>query len=73
MFLGLIWQQNTKNSWRVTKVGGMIILCPGNNDTDNDTHSFLVINQGFMWSRFEEPRDGWKRKYWQRIVQSNSS
>jgi SAM-dependent methyltransferase len=50
---------------RVTKVGGMIILCPGNNDTDNDTHSFLVT-RGFEWSRFEEPRDGWKRKYWRR-------
>lgn len=54
---------------RVTKVGGMIILCPGNNDTDNATHRFLA-NQGFRWSRFEEPRDGWKRKYWQKVEQS---
>ncbi len=30
---------------------------------DNDSHHFLV-SQGFAWSRFEEPRDGWKRKYW---------
>jgi SAM-dependent methyltransferase len=52
---------------RVTKVGGMIILCPGNNDADNDTHDFLV-HRSFEWSRFEEPRDGWKRKYWRRVA-----
>jgi ubiquinone/menaquinone biosynthesis C-methylase UbiE len=54
---------------RVTRVGGMIILCPGNNDTDNDAHGFLVA-RGFEWSRLEEPRDGWKRKYWRRVAQS---
>ena len=48
---------------RVTRPGGMIILCPGNNDVDNDAHRFLV-SQGFLWSRFEEPEDGVKRKYW---------
>jgi len=48
---------------RVTKSGGMIILCPGNNDLDNDRHEFLV-SHGFEWSRFEEPRAGIKRKYW---------
>jgi SAM-dependent methyltransferase len=50
---------------RVTKPGGMIILCPGNSDKDNDVHNFLIAN-GFGWSRFEEPRDGWKRKYWRK-------
>jgi SAM-dependent methyltransferase len=48
---------------RVTKPGGTIILCPGNNDLDNETHKFLVSRE-FAWSRFEEPRDGFKRKYW---------
>jgi SAM-dependent methyltransferase len=48
---------------RVTKPGGLIILCPGNNDKDDDRHRFLM-NSGFAWSRFEEPRDGMKRKYW---------
>ena len=48
---------------RITRVGGMIILCPGNNDADNDIHRALV-EYGFHWSRFEEPGDGWKRKYW---------
>lgn len=48
---------------RVTKPGGMVILCPGNNDLDNATHKYL-ISHGFEWSRFEEPRDGMKRKYW---------
>lgn len=51
---------------RVCKLGGMIILCPGNNDTDEGWHSFLV-EQGYEWSRFEEPEDGIKRKYWKRI------
>ena len=51
---------------RVTRPGGMIILCPGNSDIDNDVHAFLD-SRGFNWSRFEEPRDGWKRKYWQKI------
>jgi SAM-dependent methyltransferase len=51
---------------RVTQSGGMIILCPGNNDKDNEIHRFLLA-QGFAWSRFEEPRDGIKRKYWKSV------
>ena len=51
---------------RVTKPGGMVILCPGNNDEDNAVHHFLV-SQGFEWSRFEEPVDGTRRKYWKTI------
>jgi SAM-dependent methyltransferase len=51
---------------RVTKSSGMIILCPGNNDLENETHQFLV-SHGFEWSRFEEPRDGMKRKYWKTV------
>lgn len=50
---------------RVVKPGGMVILCPGNNDADDDRHQFLV-DQGFAWSRFEEPGDGMKRKYWKK-------
>jgi SAM-dependent methyltransferase len=52
---------------RVAKPGGMVILCPGNNDTDEGWHQFLV-DQGFEWSRFEEPGDGIKRKYWKTIA-----
>lgn len=51
---------------RVTKSGGTIILCPGNNDIDNDVHQFLV-SHGFEWSRFSEPQDGVKRKYWKTV------
>ena len=51
---------------RVVKNAGMIILCPGNNDEDNDRHRFLV-DKGFSWSVFEEPEDGMKRKYWKTI------
>lgn len=52
---------------RITKMGGLVILCPGNNDEDNNIHDFLMEN-GYMWSRFLEPGDvigsGYKRKYW---------
>ncbi len=51
---------------RVAKPGGMVILCPGNNDRDEGWHGFLV-EQGFEWSRFEEPGDGIKRKYWKTV------
>lgn len=49
--------------YRVVKPGGMIILIPGNNDQDNDTHKYLV-SKGFDYGIFEEPGDGKKRKYW---------
>jgi len=51
---------------RVTKPGGTVIACPGNNDVDNETHE-VFIAYGFEWSRFEEPEDGTKRKYWKRV------
>lgn len=51
---------------RVTKPGGMVVLCPGNNDRDEGWHQFLV-DRGYLWSRFEEPGDGTKRKYWKTI------
>ena len=51
---------------RVTKIGGMVILCPGNNDRDNAIHAYL-ISHGYDWSSFEEPEDGAKRKYWKTI------
>ena len=51
---------------RVTRTGGSILLCPGNNDRDNQIHDFL-LSRSFAWSRFEEPRDGWKRKYWKKV------
>jgi hypothetical protein len=51
---------------RITQPGGTLILCPGNNDRDDDRHAFLV-SHGFTWSRFEEPGDGMKRKYWKTL------
>ncbi len=48
---------------RVTRPGGMIIFCPGNNDEEGPAHDFLV-SKGFSWSSFEEPGEGVKRKYW---------
>jgi len=48
---------------RVTRPGGMVILCPGTNDEEGPAQQYLV-EQGFEWSRFYEPRDGWKRKFW---------
>lgn len=51
---------------RITCVGGSVILCPGNNDVDDERHTFLV-HRGYSWGRFEEPRDGIKRKYWKTV------
>jgi SAM-dependent methyltransferase len=51
---------------RVTKPGGMLISCPGNLDRDDDRHQFF-ISKGFQWSRFEEPGEGMRRKYWKRV------
>jgi SAM-dependent methyltransferase len=51
---------------RVTKAGGMIILCPGSSLKETKAHAYLV-SQGFCWSTFEEPQDGTKRKYWKVI------
>lgn len=51
---------------RVAKPGGMMILCPGNNDNDDERHQFLVEHD-FEWSCFEEPGDGNKRKYWKTV------
>jgi len=52
---------------RITKSGGIIILCPGNIDADNDIHSQL-LELGYSWSKFLEPGEGfgsgYKRKYW---------
>jgi len=48
---------------RVTRPGGTVIACPGNNDVDNETHG-VFVKHGFDWGRFDEPVDGTKRKYW---------
>jgi len=52
---------------RVTKIGGIVIHCPGNNDKDNEIHQFLA-DKGYKWSKFEEPGNGVKRKYWKCIT-----
>ena len=51
---------------RVTRPGGRVILCPGNDDQDNARHQ-LLLAAGYDWSRFQEPHDGWKRKYWRTL------
>jgi len=48
---------------RVTKPGGMVILIPGSNDVDTESHQFLV-GKGFEWDRMLFPVEGYKRKYW---------
>lgn len=59
--------QETAEMERITKLGGMTILCPGNDDMDNDIHKQL-LELGYCWSRFLEPGNdfgsGYKRKYW---------
>lgn len=51
---------------RVVRPGGMVILCPGNSDVDNDAHAVLA-EMGYQWSVFVEPGDGVKRKYWKTL------
>ncbi len=51
---------------RVTKAGGMIILCPGTSLNEIKTHEYL-LSEGFSWSTFEEPQEGMKRKYWKTV------
>jgi ubiquinone/menaquinone biosynthesis C-methylase UbiE len=48
---------------RITQKGGMIILCPGSNGSEEQAHQFLV-EQGFNWNWFIEPPSGRVRKYW---------
>jgi len=50
---------------RVTRPGGMIILCPGANANDQQLREFMV-GQGYQHSFFEEPEDGMKTKFWKR-------
>lgn len=51
---------------RVTKPGGMLILCPGTDLSENTAHEYL-ISQGFHCSHFEEPPEGTVRKYWKLV------
>ncbi len=51
---------------RVTRPGGMVILCPGSSEREDESHACLVA-RGYAWSRFEEPRDGVKRKFWKTL------
>jgi len=51
---------------RVTSPGGMVILCPGNKDENNEHHEFLM-EQGFSWGPFIEPPADKVRKYWKTI------
>jgi len=60
---GEVPREEIAEAFRVTRTGGMVIACPGNNDDDNETHA-AFLQHGFEWSRFEETGDGMKRKYW---------
>jgi len=62
-------EQEIREVLRVTRRGGMVIACPGNGDSDNETHRAFV-EHAFEWSRFEEPQDGTKRKYWKTVPRS---
>jgi SAM-dependent methyltransferase len=64
---GGVPQQELAEMTRVVRPGGWIVLCPGNNDADNNEHR-LLLEHGFSWSCFEEPGDGIKRKYWKRLA-----
>ena len=51
---------------RVTRSGGIVILCPGNLNVDNDIHRVLV-DRGYKWSVLHQPVNIMKRKYWKNI------
>lgn len=59
-------EQEYRELLRVARPGGIIILCPGNRDLENETHQFLT-SVGFKWSCFEEPGAGRMRKYWKHL------
>jgi SAM-dependent methyltransferase len=65
--LGDSLEKELKELERITKIGGMVIACPGNIDKDNEQHKFLT-EKGYNWARFLEPGEvigsGYKRKYW---------
>lgn len=60
-------QRDSVEMERVTRKGGTVIYCPaGNRDKDDPVHEFLV-GKCYAWGRFEEPVDGWCRKYWKTL------
>jgi len=63
---GDLMEKEYREVLRVTRPGGMIIFCPGNDDVDNERHRFL-ISAGFEWSRFYEPGNAMVRKYWKTV------
>lgn len=48
--------------YRVTRDGGNIVLFPGNSDSDNEIHEYL-LRRGFRWGKFHEPGVGYVRWY----------
>lgn len=50
---------------RVTRPGGMLILCPGTGMEENEAHAYL-ISQDFDCQEFDEI-EGMKRKYWKQV------
>jgi hypothetical protein len=52
---------------RVTRLGGIIILCPGSAFHEENAHTFL-LEQFFDWSIIDEPCDGPKHKYWKMVA-----
>ncbi len=52
---------------RVVRAGGSILLHPGTNATGEDEAHHFLIEKGFAFDTFTEPKDGLKRKYWKTI------
>jgi ubiquinone/menaquinone biosynthesis C-methylase UbiE len=50
---------------RVAKVGGTVILFPGNRDIDDERHQQLLI-EGFSWEAYSETPTKRVRKYWKK-------
>jgi ubiquinone/menaquinone biosynthesis C-methylase UbiE len=51
---------------RVTRPGGMLILCPGTSRKETRAHEYLLTHD-FEWAEFEEPGKHIVRKYWKTL------
>lgn len=59
-------QEEYQEMVRITRPGGMLILCPGTARHETRAHEYL-LSQDFEWADFEEPGENIVRKYWKTI------
>ena len=65
---GEVPDQELAEMTRAVQDGGMILLHPGTNAKNDDKAHHFLVSEGFAFDTFEEPGDGFKRKYWKTIT-----